>query len=102
MTPTQFTVEELFTIRGRGIVLHGVTIDQYHLFKVGDRVSVQRPDGSMFETTTRGVESLVGTKYLNGPPPVELRRYGILVAADGISADDVAHGSIVTVEPRRV
>ena len=95
MEPTQFTVEDVFTIRGRGIVLHGITIDQYHLFTVGDRVSGHRPDGSLFDATIQGVESLVGAKYVNGPPPPELRRWGVLVAAHGITADDVLRGSVV-------
>ena len=58
MSEAQFTVEDVFTIRGRGVVLHGLPIEQYNLFKVGDKVTIRRPDGSLLQSVIRGIESV--------------------------------------------
>jgi hypothetical protein len=97
MSVAQFTVEDTFTIRGRGLVIHGIRFDQHHLFKAGDRLSIQRPDGSEVEAVIQGVEPVVGAVYAGEPPPFHLRRYGVL-----IDVDDVPIGSVVMAIARPV
>jgi len=91
MASARFTVKQTYTIRGRGRVIEGICIEQHHLFKAGDQISIRRPDGSSVEAVIRGVEPIVGAVYAGSPPPVEERRWGVL-----IDADDVPVGSVVT------
>jgi hypothetical protein len=91
MSEAQFTVENVYTIRGRGVVLlPGVTFEQYTRTKVGDTLVIRRPDGSVLHAVVRGVEY---------PPSVHSRepiqRYGVLV-----DLHEVPVGSTVTAERR--
>ncbi len=51
-----FTVDEVFTIEGRGTVICGFKADQYSQLKVGDELVLQRPDGTSLATNVTGVE----------------------------------------------
>ncbi len=97
MISAQFTVEDTYTIRGRGRVIKGIRIDQHHLIKKGDRLAIQRPNGSNIEAVIVGVEPLVGAAYADAPPPVEERCWGVL-----IDVDDVPVGSVATMIGRPV
>jgi hypothetical protein len=87
----EFTVIDTFTIRGRGTVAEGIKLEQRHLFKKGDRVSIRRLDGTVSETIIEGVEPLVGAKYVTPPAPKD-RRWSILLVGDV----DLPHGSVIT------
>lgn len=97
MTEPLFTVGETFRIRGRGRVIEGFSFDQYPLFKVGDVLTIERPDGSKVEAVIQAIEPPVGRVYAGEPPPMSERRYGLL-----IDVDDVPVGSVVLASRRPV
>jgi translation elongation factor EF-Tu-like GTPase len=90
-----FTVESTVAIRGRGLVLVGISAEQYGAIHVGDRLVIQRPDGSVIHTAVRGVEYPPSIKWI-GERSAD-PRYGVLV--DG---EDVPVGSVVAAERRTV
>jgi translation elongation factor EF-Tu-like GTPase len=52
-----FTVEDTFTIRGRGTVLvPGIVPEGGERFRIGDALRLRRPDGSEVEATIDGIE----------------------------------------------
>ena len=54
-----FTVEDTFSIRGRGLVLvPGIVPEGDERFRVGDRITLRRPDGSSIDTQIGGLELL--------------------------------------------
>jgi hypothetical protein len=90
MSRCQFTVEEVFTVMGRGIALVGFPPEQYDFFRVGDQVELKRPDGSVLYTTIVGVEYPPSTKWLGKRP--ENARHGLIVDA---AIEDAPIGSEV-------
>ena len=92
-----FTVGETFIIRGRGRVIEGFRFDQHPLFKAGDVLSIERPDGSKVEAVIQGIEPPVGRVYAGEAPPMSERRYGLL-----IDIDDVPVGSVVSANRRPI
>ncbi len=62
-----FTVEGTFTIKGRGLVLLGITIEQYGSVKAGDRITIERPDGSTIRAVVKAVEYPAGAKWIGDP-----------------------------------
>ena len=92
MSESLFTVESTFEVRGHGIVLlPGISLAQYESIKVGDLLTINRPDGSLIRTEVRGVEYPPSVKRTGEQPASP--RYGVLV-----DASDVPAGSIVTAE----
>lgn len=89
-----FTVENTFPIKGRGLVLFGITIDQYGNVQVGDRLSIKRPDASTILAEVRGIDYPPGAKWADNPP--ENPRYGVLIE----SSDDIPIGSIASLLPK--
>ena len=58
-----FTVEDTFTIRGRGTILvPGIVPEGDERFRIGDALRLRRPDGSEVEATIDGIECFT-------PPP---------------------------------
>ena len=54
-----FTVEATFAVRGRGLVLvPGIIPEEDERFRVGDRITLRRPDGSSIGTRIGGLELL--------------------------------------------
>ena len=52
-----FTVEDTFTIRGRGTILvPGIVPEGDERFRIGDALRLRRPDGSEVEATIDGIE----------------------------------------------
>jgi translation elongation factor EF-Tu-like GTPase len=52
-----FTVEDTFTIRGRGTILvPGIVPEGDERFRIGDALCLRRPDGSEVEATIDGIE----------------------------------------------
>ncbi|HEV2597509.1 hypothetical protein [Sphingopyxis sp.] len=52
------TVEDTFDISGRGlIVAPGIPLDGNWRIKIGDAITLERPDGSKVESIVRGMES---------------------------------------------
>jgi hypothetical protein len=50
-----FTVEDIWTIRGRGIVISpGLVPQGDERFRLGDRLELHRPDGSVIVTKIEG------------------------------------------------
>ena len=82
-----FTVERTFIIRGRGLVLVGITGDQYASVKTGDPLVIQYPDGSVRQATVRAVEYPPSIKWVGEPPPEP--RYGVLVELDAVPVGSV-------------
>lgn len=57
-----FNVADLFTIRGRGVVLlPGLTPIDDEVFRVGDQLRLKRPDGTELEARIAGIELFSGT-----------------------------------------
>jgi hypothetical protein len=88
-----FTVERIFTIKGRGLVLVGISADEYGSVKIGDALLIARPDGSVGHGVVRGVEYPPSIKWVERPAESPL--YGILVDLDL----DVPVGSVVKIDP---
>jgi translation elongation factor EF-Tu-like GTPase len=79
-----FTVEDTFMIEGRGLVpLPGIVPQGDEQFRVGDPISLKRPDGSEIEWTIGGLE------LLSPPPP----QHYVVVLLKGLSKDDVPIGT---------
>jgi hypothetical protein len=52
-----FTVEDTFAIRERGTILvPGIPLGEDDRWHIGDALVLRRPDGSVIETTIRGVD----------------------------------------------
>jgi hypothetical protein len=52
-----FTVEETFTIRGRGTgLMPGIVPEGGERLRIGDALRLRRPDGSEVEATIDGIE----------------------------------------------
>jgi hypothetical protein len=52
-----FTVEDTFTIKGRGTVLvPGIVPEGEERFRIGDALRLRRPDGSEVEATIDGID----------------------------------------------
>jgi hypothetical protein len=85
MTRRLFTVEDTFVIHGRGLVLApGLIPEGNERFRVGDPVTLRRPDGSSTETRIGGLELL-------DPNP---QRYVVILLA-GITKSDIPPGTEV-------
>ncbi len=57
MSRRLFTVEDTFTIRGRGIILApGIVPEGDERFRIGDALRLRRPDGSEVEATIDGID----------------------------------------------
>lgn len=96
-----FVVEDAFTIKGRGIILlPGVRIDEHGpfaaedvIFKIGDKVELRRPDGSILRTEIVGSEFL-SVARLQGNPPQQPRHVAIRFALP-LDRSDVPDGTEV-------
>jgi hypothetical protein len=78
-----FNVADMFTIRGRGVVLlPGLTPINDERFRVGDPLLLKRPDGSELGTWIGGIE------FFSGTP-----EYPVLLK--GLTEDDVPFGTEV-------
>lgn len=85
-----FTVDDTFTIRGRGIVLLGITADQYNTsIRMGDAVSIQRPDGTIVPAKVSGLEAPHTVKWMGPPPP--LPRFGVLVDIEVVPVGSIVY-----------
>jgi hypothetical protein len=85
-------VEDTFTIEGRGLALVGFARDQCDCFRIGDRVDLVRPDGSVIRAEIVGVEHPASVKWIGKPP--RNPRYGIVVSP-GIRKEQVPVGTEV-------
>jgi len=94
MATPLFTVESTFTIKGRALVLMGITLDQYGTVKVGNPLTIKRPDGSIVQAQVIGIEYPPSVKWAGERPSNP--RYGVLVDV-GL---DVPVGSVVTADRR--
>jgi len=86
-------VESTFRIRGRGLVLVGITGEQYGSIKPGDHLAIHCPDGSVMRCRVTGVEYPPSVKWAGERPACP--RYGVIV-----DAEDVPVGSAVFVTRR--
>lgn len=90
MSHYQYTVQQVFTIYGRGIALVGFVAEYYKSFHFGDRIEVKRPDGSVVCAEIKGVEYPPSVKPLGKRP--ENTRYGVIV---DLPIEEVPMGSEV-------
>jgi hypothetical protein len=96
-----FVVEDAFTIKGRGIILlPGVRIDEHGpfareevIFKIGDKVELRRPDGSVLTTEIVGSDFLSAAR-LQGNSPEQPRHVAIRLALS-LERTDVPPGTEV-------
>jgi hypothetical protein len=88
-----FKVEDCFEIRGRGPVIVGFRLGQHALFKAGDVLVIDRPDGSTIEAVIQGIEPPVGAVYSHDPPPPSERRYGLLIDTDAVPIGSVVRAT---------
>jgi len=87
-----YTVEAVWTIESRGLVLEGFRAEQYPLFRVGGHVDLNRPDGTVLRAEIVGVEYPPSVKCVGQRP--EDPRYGVLVSRE-LNKDDVPIGTEV-------
>ncbi len=82
MARVLFTVEDTFSIKGRGLVpIPGILCQAEERFRVGDPLLLIRPDGSSLEWKIGGIE------LINCSPPRPKNEVVILLR--GLSKDDV-------------
>ena len=89
MMTTQFKVEDMFLIPGKGLVVAGVLEGKRHGFHIGARVSISRPDGSRLVSGVRGAELLRG---FSGGISI------YLLLEENFAAEEVPRGSLVALE----
>lgn len=98
-----FVVEDVFTIRGRGVAAAGFTADDYgrvrRAVKAGDCVELKRPDRSTLFATVLGIEYPPGSVWI-GPKPPDVRH--AILLADLAAADVPAGTELWTVDPSRL
>jgi translation elongation factor EF-Tu-like GTPase len=86
-----FTVEDVFNIKGRGVVLTGWLTEGYKPgYKTGDKIVIKRPYGPDVYATIRGIEQL------NNCFGSSRENIGLLLSED-IAKGDVPRGSVVTI-----
>jgi hypothetical protein len=97
MNEPLFTVENIWTIRGRGRCIEGFKFEQYPLFKIGDGLLIARPDGSHIQAIIKEIERPDTRVYVGAPPPFSQRRFALV-----LDIDDIPLGSVVLrIEPAR-
>lgn len=80
-----FTVEDTFAIRERGLVLApGIIPEGEERFRVGDPITLLRPDGSSIEAKIGGLELLDPN-----------RRRDVVIMLKGMTKSDVPIGTEV-------
>lgn len=90
MSRLLFTVADRFLIRGRGvIVVPGLTVTDAEQTRIGDRVSLKRPDG----TTVSGAIGGMDLAIENRKPFERAREVSILLT--GLKKEDVPVGTEV-------
>jgi hypothetical protein len=95
MSESLFTVQQTWSIRGKGLAIEGFTRDQYHLFKPGDVLLLERPDGSRVQAVIKDIEYPDTRVYVGEPPPFSQRRFAVV-----IDVEDVPIGTLVLgIEP---
>ena len=83
-----FTVEDTFSIKGRGLVpVPGIVPQGEERFRVGDSIIIRRPDGSHLESTIGGIEMISVTP----PRP----KNDVVILLKNLSKEDVPIGSEV-------
>ena len=92
-----FKVEDTFTITGRGVCAVGLRHTQLGSLRPGDTVELRRPDRSVLRMLVAGVEWRA--TYAGTPPPVEERRFPVLLSPI-VTKSDVPLGSEVWVVER--
>ena len=95
MSELLFTVENTWTVRGRGRSIEGFKFEQYPLFKIGDVLLIARPDGSHTQAIIKEIERPDTRVYMGTPPPFSQRRFALV-----LDIDDIPVGSVVLrIEP---
>lgn len=87
---SQFTVEDTFLIKGRGLIVVGRMDDARHGFRIGARVRVSRPGGTELTNSVRGTEVLR-----------HCFSEGVSIAVllhEAVAKEEVPRGSVVTLE----
>jgi len=87
-----FTVESLFTIFGRGVVLVPGLDGPLPLRRIGEAIELRRPDGSSIRTSIGGLERH------STPLPPGKRKYP-LILPPGLGRDEVPIGTEVWTIP---
>ncbi len=87
---TQFIVEDMFLIQGKGLVVAGVLEGERHGFDIGARVSISRPDGTRLVSGVRGAELL--RSCFSGAINI------YLLLEEAFAAEEVPRGSVVALE----
>ncbi len=87
-----FKVEDAFDISGRGVVTQGLRHTQLGSLGKGDRIEVRRPDGTVLRMEVAGVE--LHTTFIGTPPPIETRRFPVLLSPV-VTKSDIPLGSEV-------
>lgn len=57
------TVEDTFSILGRGLVIVAHKTESFVDFKIGDSIKVENPDQTLLETKIKGIEFLCRPKF---------------------------------------
>lgn len=92
-----FKVEDTFTIRGRGVCAVGLRHSQLGSLRPGDRVELRRPDASVLHMEVLAVEWR--QTYVGTPPPMEERRFPVLLSPIVPTSDVPAGSEIWLMEP---
>jgi translation elongation factor EF-Tu-like GTPase len=86
---TQFIVEDMFLIQGKGLVVAGVLEGERHGFHTGARVSISHPGGRRLVSGVRGAELLRG---FSGGINI------CLLLEDAFAPEEVPRDSVIALE----
>lgn len=84
-TPFRYIIEDVFSIKGRGIVVVGVILTG--TLRTGDKLTLCRADGSKRTVTVGGIE-----KYKQGLVPSAVQGENVGILLKEISNEDVSRG----------
>ena len=86
------TVEDTFSIEGRGLVVTGWKENSSVNIKMNDLIEILRPDGTTIKSQIAGVERFVNRKYFSESSETE--NIGFLLK--DLSKKDVPKNSIIS------
>jgi translation elongation factor EF-Tu-like GTPase len=87
---TIITVEDIFLIKNRGVVVTGWQENNSASVKIGDKVEIIRPDKTIINSQVIGIENFIHQKCFG-----ETDRRNIAFLLSNVTKTDIPRGSII-------
>jgi len=90
------TVEDIFSIQGRGLVIVGRKTETFVDFKIGDLIEIENPDETVIRTKVKGLEfiSRINLNENSAQSNDRLNLIGFLIE-DGIEKSLISKEAII-------